>query len=747
MTEHVAGDALLAAVLRVCRHHGVERSRESLLAPLGATSPLSVPLACRVLQEAGMRVARVEREPADILALLLPAILLLKDGQAAVLLGREVADGATRFRLWLPQAGVEGTERTFDATEMSAHYAGEALLVSPEPAASAVSGGSAQAADAAEALGGHWFWRTLRRYVPYYRGAMLAALLSNVLMLLIGLFTSVVYDRVIPHQAMVTLWTLGIGAFVAIAFDMTARQLRAHLIDHAGKKADLALGSVLFRQSLSLRLEHRPDSSGSFAHHMAQLEIVREFSTSATMSALSDLPFIALFIAAIWLMAGPLALVPLVAVPVLLLLTVGVQQWLRRSMTAQQHRLADMQGLLVEAVDGIETIRACGAQGHFQRQYDHANALAAQAALQSRMLSSWIGNITMIAQQLLTVVMLIWGVHLIRDNQITGGALISAVMFAGRAVAPLGSVVALASRYQGARAALRMLDRLMALPTERDADRRYLPLPAVQGGLSLREAGFGYGSGPQTPQVVKGVSVQIRPGERVAILGRIGSGKSTVLRLLAGLYQPTQGAVELDGIDLRQIDPADFRRQIGFVEQEPHLFRGSLRDNLLLGRDVAPDALAEVLRLTGLDRIAAQHPLGLDLPVGEGGALLSGGQRQLVALARALALRPKIVLMDEPSSAMDAQTEQVFVQQLRALLPGRTLVVVTHRPALLDLVDRILVVDGGRLLADGPKQAVLQALSGAPVRPPATAPAPAPAPTVPAAVPAATDPEAATPVC
>lgn len=721
----MADDSLLSAVLWLCRHHRIERSRTSLLSPLGLASPLTAVTAQQVLREAGFQCSLVRRDPAQILSLLLPVILLLQDGQACVLVGREVRPGVVpgdaasgqtteatlHFRILLASGDDSPpVERWLDETELRALYSGQVLIAMPVLADSADGDSPADGAAQGE---GHWLWQTLRRYVPYYRGAMLAAMLSNVLMLFTGLFTSVVYDRVIPHQAMVTLWALAIGAAMAVAFDLAARQLRSHLIDHAGRKADLALGAKLFRQSLSIRLEHRPDSSGSFAHHMAQLEVVREFSTSATMSALSDLPFVLLFIGVTWLMAGPLALVLVVAVPLILLLTVGVQHWLRRSMTAQQRQQADMQGLLVETVEGIETIRACGAQGYFQRQYEQANAAAAQASLRARTLSSWVSNVTMVSQQLVTVVMLVWGVHLIRDGQLTGGALISAVMFAGRTVAPLGSVVALASRYQGARAALQMIDQMMALPVEREAGRRYLASPQIQGALGLREASFAYGSQGVAPQVLKGIDLHIRAGERVAVLGKIGSGKSTALRLLAGLYQPTQGAAEADGIDLRQIDPADFRACVGFVEQEPRLFRGSLRDNIQLGRDSAsPEALADVLHLTGLDRIAAAHPLGLDMPVGEGGALLSGGQRQLVALARCLVTRPSILLMDEPTSSMDAQTEQQFVQHLKRLLGRRTLVVVTHRPAMLELVDRIVVIEAGRVLVDGPKATVLQALSG-----------------------------------
>ena len=306
--------------------------------------------------------------------------------------------------------------------------------------------------------------------------------------------------------------------------------------------------------------------------------------------------------------------------------------------------------------------------------------------------------------------------YLIRDNVITGGALIGCVMFAGRAIAPLGSLVSLATRYQGARAAMQALDKQMQLPTEREAGRAYVPTPALTGRIGLSGVSFSYpqtGPEAQAVRVLKELQLQFSPGERVAILGRIGSGKSTILRLLSGLYQPTEGMVEVDGIDLRQIDPTDYRARVGLVTQEPRLFNGTLRDNVLLGRAWAKASeLPAVAKLTGLDRVVAGHPLGWDLPVGEMGGLLSGGQRQLVALARCLVTRPKILLMDEPTSSMDAQSEVTFLRRLKEAAGDCTLVMVTHRPAVLDLVDRVVVVEGGKLLMDGPKAKVLAALSG-----------------------------------
>jgi len=323
------------------------------------------------------------------------------------------------------------------------------------------------------------------------------------------------------------------------------------------------------------------------------------------------------------------------------------------------------------------------------------------------------------------VVLLVWGVFLIGDKVITGGALMASVMFSARAIAPLSSVVMLAMRYQGARAAMRALERVMALPVEREAGRSYVPRPELSGRVGLHEVGFAYphaGDG-EAPKVLKGVKLKFEPGERVAILGRIGSGKSTVLRLLAGLYQPTEGLVEVDGIDLRQIDPADYRAKVGFVSQDPKLFTGSLRDNVLLDRPTAdPGRLADAARLTGLDRLVSSHPMGWDLPVGESGGLLSGGQRQLVALTRCMITRPQILLMDEPTSSMDAQSEVAFLRQLKEATGSCTLVMVTHRPAVLELVNRVVVIDAGKVVLDGPKDQVLAALSGQrPAAPPQAA--------------------------
>ena len=728
-------DALLYSMVFLTRHHGKERSSDSLLDGMPIDGLLGPDQAVRVMRAAGYNAGLMQRSISEVPALLLPAILLLNNGDACVLVRRlDSAPGASpTCEIVMP--GPEFHVCRATEAELEAESLGVVLVATPRPEAAPGAQGHEKALLDPSS---HWLWGTLRRFIPYYRSAMLASLLSNVLMLVSGLVTSVVYDKVIPHEAFVTLWTLAIGSGIALVFDLISRQLRTHLIDIAGKKADLIIGSLLFRQTLGVRMEHRPESAGSYAHHMAQVEVVREFFAGATLSALSDLPFIVMYVAMTFVIGGPLGWVLVLAIPLLMAMALAIQSGLRRAMGANLRHQADLQGVIVEAVEGLEDLKAVGAQGRFLHRYEDATTAAAETALKARWMSGWTTNMSMVSQQAVTLAMLVWGVYLIHDKIITGGALIGAVMYGGRAIAPLSSVVGLATRYQGARAAMASLDKMMSLPTEREPGRSYVTGHEVTGRIGLHEMSFSY---PQTsdapaPPVLKNLTLGVKPGERIAILGRIGSGKSTILRIMAGLYQPTAGMVEVDGLDLRQIDPADYRMRVGFVSQEPRLFKGTLRENVTMGRpNLDARRLAEVARITGLDRVVASHPQGWELSVGEMGGLLSGGQRQLVALARCLITRPQILLMDEPTSSMDAQSEVMFLRQLREAAGTRTLVMVTHRPAVLELVDRVMVVDAGRVVLDGPKTAVLAALSGAKPPAPAGAMAPQPAQRQPVAAP------------
>ena len=728
----LADDALAQALVLLTRHHGNERSVASLFEGQQMSGLVGPDQALRALREAGYNAGLVQREIGDIHDLLLPVVLLLNNGDACLLLARRTQSaGPAICTVILP--GQQDSELMASETELAAEYSGIALVATPQTRPATLSpSASAEEAAALRDPGSHWLWGTVKRFIPYYRAALLAAMLSNILMLVTGTVTSVIYDKVIPHQAFVTLWALAAAGGLAVLFDLAARQLRTYLIDLAGKKADLLVGTILFRQSLGVRMEHRPDSAGAYSHIIGQIELVREFFSSASLAAISDLPFVLIFIGMTFVIGGPLGWVMVFAAPAVLIAAWLIQGSLRRATSANMQQQADLHGLLVEAVEGIEDIKATGAQGRFLHRYEQSAAASAITQLRSRRLTSLTMNLSMVAQQVVTLVMLVWGVYLIEAKLITGGALMGGVMFAMRAIAPLTSVVMLTTRYQGAQAAMRALDRVMAQPTDREPGRSYIPVRELSGRIGLADASFSYPAPPgqEAPRVLKNVTLRFEPGERVAILGRIGSGKSTILRLVAGLYRPSEGLVDVDGVDLRQLDPGDFRASVAYVPQDSRLFNGTLRDNVLLGRASADASrLVAVAKLTGLARVAEGHPLGWDLPVGESGGLLSGGQRQLVALTRSLITQPKILLMDEPTSSMDAQSEVAFLRQLKEAANGCTLVVVTHRPAVLELVQRIIVIDAGKVVMDGPKAQVLAALSGvkpaAQAAPPGAAGAPA----------------------
>jgi ATP-binding cassette subfamily C protein LapB len=702
-------DSLLQTLLWVCSRYGIEKSPASFLAGLPSTDRLSVEHGIRAMEATGFSVKLLKRDPATLPNELLPAVLLNRDGSAYTLLSLNRDKEGVTYEVH--EAGPSGKAQFLTESELEQRYGGHLLLIKqlPKP-------GAADGEDEKETSdGSRWLWRTVWRYRRYYYDSIVAAILINVLSTLIGLFAIHVYDRVIPLKAYSTLWALVAGVVIAILFEAGARQIRDYLMDLAARKADITLSSTLFKQALGLRLEFTPPSSGAFAQQVRQFETVRDYGTSASLAIVTDLPFALLFIFMIFSVAGPLAVVPAVTITVSLLVAVWIQYPLHQYMMKSYRDQAQLMGVLIESIEGIETLRVTGAAGIMTRRYEDLNAATALNGLKYRIISNLVMTFFNLVSQAQNIVLLVWGVYLIHSGDITTGALVGTLMFAGRATAPVGQFVSLATRFQSAKAALGGLNDLMSKPVERDPTRSYLQKPEVDGSIEVQKLSFSYpANGNHTPPIaLREVNLKIEPGERVAFVGKIGSGKSTLLRMIAGLYLPIQGQVKVDGIDIRQIDPVDFRNQIGYVTQDLRLFRGTLRENIFLGRPAATlDAFMEVVALTGLDKIADAHPMGYDMPIGAMGLGLSGGQRQLVALARALVTRPRILLMDEPTSAMDMQTEAMFTKRLESIVKDRTVIIVTHRPSLLSVVDRIVVMDQQRLVADGPKEKILAMLAG-----------------------------------
>jgi ATP-binding cassette subfamily C protein LapB len=701
-------DRLLQALLLVCSNHGKEKTSAAFLASCAATDRLSVEQGVRAMQAAGFAVKVAKRDPSSLPPEMLPVVLLLKDGGALLLLSREQTSRGDRFEL--KQAGLNERRFFLDETDLKAIYAGHCLLIKelPKP-------GEAGGEEVEKSTGSSWLWKTVWRYRRYYYDSVLATVLINILSTLAGLFAIHVYDRVIPLKAYATLWALVAGVVVAMLFEAAARRIRDYLLDLASRKSDITLSAALFSQALGLRLEHTPPSSGAFAHQVRQFETVRDFGTSASLAIVTDLPFSLLFIFMIFSVAGKMALIPLVAIVVSIGTALLIQFPLHQLMMKTFRDQSAMMGVLIESIEGIETLRVTGAAGIMTKRYEDLTAATAYSGMRYRILSNLVLTFFNFIQQGQNIVMLVWGVYLIHNGEITTGSLVGCMMFAGRAIAPVGQFVQLATRFQTAKTALAGLNDLMSLPVERDPTRTYLQKPEIEGRIEISNLSFAYpanGSHKQ-PLALREVSLKIEPGERVAFVGKIGSGKSTLLRMIAGLYQPIEGQVKIDNIDIRQIDPVDFRHHIGYVTQDLRLFRGTLRENIFLGRPTAKmDAFHEVVALTGLDKIADAHPMGYDMPIGAMGLGLSGGQRQLVALARALITRPRILLMDEPTSAMDMQSEALFTQRLESIGKNRTLIIVTHRPSLLSVVDRIVVMDQQSLVADGEKSKILAMLAG-----------------------------------
>ena len=696
-------DPLLDCLVEVCRLHGQSASRASLAAGLPLVQGrLNLELAERAAVRVGM-ATRLQRLPLQrIDAAALPAILVLADNQACVLLGH---DEQGRARVLLPATG-QGTV-TLTPAELAARYAGVTLFVRPHFRF------DSRAPEVRSTRRGHWFWSAISAQRFVYRDVLAAAALVNVFALAFPIFSMNVYDRVVPNQAIETLWALAIGIALVLCADLWLRSLRSRFVDEASARIDVALSATLLERVLGLKMAHRPESVGSFASQLRGFEQVRDFIASGTVTALIDLPFTLLFIGVmVWLS-------PWLALPVVLvfglIVVIGwvLQHRLHQLSETTWQASAQRNATLIESLTGLETIKTQGAEGVIQAKWERNNLFLARMNVRMRALSSTAMYGTAWLTQGVSVAVIVIGVYLINERQLTMGALIAASMLAGRALAPAGQVVGLLMQYQGARTALESLDKLMAKPVERpsvaEGAAPFIQRRELNGEIELRNVRFAYPG--RDDAALDGVSFRIAPGERVALIGRVGSGKSTIQRLVMGLYEPSTGEVLLDGVDVRQLDPADVRRNIAYVSQDVLLFHGSLRDNISFGLPHADDAaVVAAAEIAGLHEFVNRHPRGFDMAVGERGESLSGGQRQAVGIARAVLHNAPLLFLDEPSSAMDFSTEALVTQRLSAFAQGKTVLLVTHRTSLLSLVERVIVIDNGRVVADGPRERIMQAL-------------------------------------
>lgn len=698
--RRVMEDALLGCLLIVARGHGASLTPDALLSGLPLENgKLSPSLIGRAAGRAGLRSRVVKTALERLNPALLPAILVLDDQRACVLAGWSEDHG--QALVVFPELGDAAIAMETD--ELVARYTGHAIYLRPGHRF------DARAPGVSENRQGHWFWSVVGENRALYRDVLLAAFMINFFAVAMPLFVMNVYDRVVPNNATDTLWALSLGVLVVITAELVLRTMRGHFVDLAGSRIDVRLSSFIMERVLGLRMEARPTSAGSFAANLRAFESVRDFISSATVVAFIDLPFALVFLVVIGWIGWPLLIPFVLGVCLLLAYAMTVQGRMHELAETTYRAGAQRNATLIEGLVGIETIKAMGAESAIQRKWESSAALLARVGAQLRLLAATTTNGAQWIQQTVSVAIIVIGVYLIDEGALTMGGLIACYMLSSRAMAPIGQVAALLVQYHTAATALDSLDELMERPVERPEGTAFISRQGLKGDIELRDVSFTY-PGEDTP-ALRNVSLKIRPGEHVAILGRIGSGKTTLEKLILGLYQPTAGAVLVDGIDLRQLDPAELRRNIGYVPQDVTLFYGSLRDNIALSAPLADDAaIVRAARIAGVIEHANAHPRGFDMLVSERGESLSGGQRQGVAIARAVINDPPILLLDEPTASMDHTSEETVKNQLRSYAVGRTMIVITHRTSLLDMADRIIVIDAGKVMADGPKAQVVEAL-------------------------------------
>ncbi len=691
-------DPLLDSLLSLCSLHQKSVSRAMLTAGLPLPEQrLSAELLPRAAARAGLQGRWLRRGLNKIPELAMPALLLLQDGRSALLLGW---DEQGRARIMPSES--EGGEVRVSAEVLAKDYSGQVFFAQPLHKFDFNRGELVPRASS-------WFRDTLKRSRWLYIDAIAASLLINLIGLATPLFVMNVYDRVVPNQAEATLWVLAIGIVGVFFFDLLLKTLRGLCLDLAGKKTDLIVSATLFERIVGMAMKFRPARVGSFAQNIHEFQNLRDFLASLTLASVIDLPFTLLILAVIAMIGGHLVWIPLLAFPLVALIGWALQRPLADTMQRTMALAAERQSSLIESLAGLDAVKVNNAESERQYIWEQTIGTLSRLELRARMLSSLAMNATMLLQQLAGVAVIVMGVYQIIAGNLSMGGLIACYMLSSRALGPLTQISGLLTRYQQAKVTLESVNQMMELPQERHEDERPLKRQALQGAVEFRQVDFHYPD--QQQAALQKINLVVRPGEKIGIIGRSGSGKSSLAKLIVGLYQADSGSLLVDGIDVRQLDVSDLRYNIGYVPQDIQLFSGTLRDNLVSGaRYVEDELVLQAAELAGVHEFARLHPKGYELQVGERGQNLSGGQRQNVALARALLLDPPILLLDEPTSAMDNTGEERLKQRLSAVIGNKTLLLVTHRASMLSLVDRLIIIDRGQIIADGPKGSVMEAL-------------------------------------
>ena len=708
---HHQYDPLLECLVIFSKMHNRPVSVDALIAGLpvkpGANGPElfsienSKGLFSRVASRAGFASRLIHRELSSLSRLLLPCILILRNGNACIL---ESIDRKTkRAKVILPEVG-EG-EEWLDLNQLEQEYLGFAFLLKREFQKEQIQYKKIKSKEA------HWFWGTLSKSKDIFASVILSSILINLFILATPLFTMNVYDKVVPNDAIETLWVLAAGIMIVYLFDTILRFVRSYLLEIAGKKSDIIMSSILFAHTLNLKMDQWPKSTGAFASRLREFESIRNFFTASTIATVVDIPFSIIFLIVIFFIGGPMVVVPLITILILIIYSALLIKPLRESVEATFEATANKNSHLIETLQSIKTIKTLGVSNYSQWVWEESSGTIANKSMRSRILSSSITVITNLMLQLTTVAIVIFGIYRISELDLSLGGLIATVMLSSRAVAPMGQIASLITTFQQTKIAYDSLDELMEQPVERPDGKNFVRRPKFDGGIAFKQVNFSY---PEATQAtLNNITFSINPGEHVGIIGKVGSGKTSLMKLIVGLYQSNEGSISIDNIDINQIDPADLRQHIGYLSQDIELMRASIRDNIAYkDLQVNDEKLLQAAKISGVDLFVNRLPQGFDTDVGEQGGFLSGGQRQSIALARAVLLNEPILLLDEPTNSFDNTTESIVKKRLFDYTRDRTLVLVTHKAPMLDLVERLIVVDEGRIVLDGPKQEVLEALKG-----------------------------------
>lgn len=712
MNEHkitINEDSLLEVFVLFTKLFHKPFSKEALLAglPINETQKLfsksgSKSLFSRVAARAGLKSILVKRSIEDMLALHLPVILLLSNDNVCIL--EEFNEDKTQAKIIYAEG--DGLAQWLSIEALEKEYLGFAYMLKKEFEYDTKNSRTLQLKQK------HWFWSTLKLSFPIYKDVLWASLLINLFVLATPLFTMNVYDRVIPNDAQETLMVFTIGIVFVYILDFFLKLTRGYLLELAGKKSDIIMSSIIFEKVLDLKMSEHPVSVGSFASNLKDFESVRSFFTTATMTAVIDLPFAFIFLAVIYYIGGYLVLVPVFTMILILIYALVIRKPLQESIESSHEASAKKNSILIETLQNIETVKTMRMGGKRQWSWEESTGEIAEKNLKSRMLSSSIPSVTNLFIQLNTVFVVVFGVYLIAEFELTMGGLIAVVILTSRTVAPMGQAAALISNYSDAKTSYTVLNDIISKEAERPHGKEFVERNKFTGKIEFKDVSFNY-PGTEIPALTN-VSFTINPGEKVAMIGRIGSGKSTIAKLILKLYEPNSGKILIDDIDIAQIDPANLRRYLSYVPQDINLFRGTIKENIVsTEQHPAVEDIINAAQVSGAEDFIKVHPLGFDMPIGERGAGLSGGQRQSVGIARALMQDSSIMVMDEPTNAMDTTTELQLLKRLTVELKDQTVMLITQKLSLLSMADRVIVMHNSKILLDGPKDEVTKQLGGA----------------------------------